>query len=395
MLKAIKTAVIGGSGYTGLELVKLLIKHKYANLSLLTSNTYSGMALQDAFAYFKNLNCAGIAFKATDSITYNDFAATDLVFLCLPPHQSMEFASNYLKDYRGKIIDIGSDFRIKDPESYREWYGKDHIATGMLKDFIYGLPEINWEQIKQARYIANPGCYPTSVLLCLAPLAGLLSKNEPVGKEPFSDKILPCCGGPDIKGQLQIADINIDSKSGVSGAGRKLKDEYLFCSANENFYAYGPLLHRHIGEMEQEIEELCGSKFAISFTPHLLPVERGIFTSVYCKLRFGASYNEKSCCCDSNSKTGSKDAAVKEIVESLFSWYYKNCLFVKFIGQKIPQIKDVLNTNFCHIGYAYDNRTDTLKLFSAIDNLLKGAAGQAIQNMNIMFGFKQEEGLNE
>src|SRR4030042_6405351 len=181
----------------------------------------------------------------------------DVLFLCLPSLLSIEFVNNYLLDFKGKIIDIGSDFRIKDPEGFKTWYGVEHKLKNILPDFIYGLTEIYKEKIAGSRLIANPGCYPTSILLALAPV--------------LKD------------GSLMIEDVNIDSKSGVTGAGRKVKPEYLFCSINENFFAYSVLAHRHIGEIEQEIAKIANKNFKVSFTPHLLPVNRGIFTSVYCK----------------------------------------------------------------------------------------------------------------
>jgi N-acetyl-gamma-glutamyl-phosphate reductase len=214
-----------------------------------------------------------------------------------------------------------------------------------LSDFVYGIPEINKEKIKKAKYIANPGCYPTSILLGLAPV---------------------------LKSKLKIMYINIDSKSGVSGAGRKLKDEYLFTSLDNNFYAYSATGHRHTGEIEQEIENIGGKKIKVSFTPHLMAVNRGIFTSIYC---------------------GLKEEIKEDKIFGLFENFYKNSPFVMFKGTNIPQLKDVVGTNMCLLGFGLDKRTCTLKIFSVIDNLLKGAAGQAVQNMNIMMDFDEKEGL--
>ncbi|MBN1299129.1 MAG: N-acetyl-gamma-glutamyl-phosphate reductase [Actinobacteria bacterium] len=372
----IKTAVIGASGYTGLELIKIICRHKYAAVSLITSNTYRQTPLSDLQP---GTGCHDLIFKATDEIASEDFKKIDVAFLCLPPHMSMQFAKKYLTDFKGTIIDIGSDFRLHDPLDYMKWYGIEHAAKELLEGFVYGLPEINHEKIKNAKNIANPGCYPTSVLLCLAPIMMACSAYDAdkKTKPPYPD-----CGFFSIK------DINIDAKSGVSGAGRKLKDDYLFCSVNENFYAYSPLEHRHIGEIEQELEKISGCRMAVSFTPHLLPVTRGIFTSVYCKLDMDAG------ACLEKSGRFHVAGSINGLIESIFEWYYKGSRFISFTGKKIPQLKDVVNTNYCHIGYCFDERTDTLKLFSAIDNLVKGAAGQAVQNMNIKFGFDEEEGLN-
>jgi N-acetyl-gamma-glutamyl-phosphate reductase len=367
MVTKLQAAVIGGSGFTGLELLKILNNHPLVDVSFTTSKTYNGMDINEAFPSYseksypdtgKPKNNKKVKFTVIDKISKNELAEMDVLFLCLPSLQSMEFVNNYLLDFKGKIIDIGSDFRIKDPEGFKTWYGTEHKLKNILPGFIYGLPEIYREKIAGSRLIANPGCYPTSILLALAPVL----RDE----------------------DLIIEDINIDSKSGVSGAGRKVKPEYLFCSVNENFFAYSVLAHRHIGEIEQEIERLANKNFRVCFTPHLLPINRGIFTSVYCKV---AKNDEEIA--DNNVESG-------KIVDSVLKSYekfYRGSIFVKFLGQKIPQIKDVVGTNMCQIGIAFDDRTCTLKIFSVIDNLLKGAAGQAVQNMNLMFGFNEAEGL--
>jgi len=261
----------------------------------------------------------------------------------------MEYIKNINSIADLRIIDIGSDFRLNDPEEYKAWYGTEHIFPELLGEFTYGLPEINREKIKSSRNIANPGCYPTSVLLGLAPL---------------------------LKSKYKIRNINIDSKSGVSGAGKKLKEAYLFGNLDNNFYAYSASGHRHIGEMEQEIKKLCGYSQKIDFTPHLLPMSRGIFSSIYCKIDIV------------------KNGAVEDDIMDIYNKFYKKSRFVKFMGKIIPHIKDTVGTNLCMIGTIYDARTSTLKIFSAIDNLLKGAAGQAVQNMNIMMGFDEDEGLD-
>ncbi|MFC2145165.1 N-acetyl-gamma-glutamyl-phosphate reductase, partial [Actinomycetota bacterium] len=225
---------------------------------------------------------------------------------------------------------------------------KDHIVPELLKDFVYGLPEINSSLIKKSSYIANPGCYPTSVLLGLAPL---------------------------LKSGHKLRSISIDSKSGVSGAGRKLAESYLFGSLDNNFYAYSPQNHRHIGEMEQEISKISGTDYKIDFTPHLLPVNRGIFSSIYCTL--------------AEDKTNN----FKESIIKYYNDFYSSSIFVDVLTDDVPQLKDVVGSNRCLIGISYNERTFTLKIFSVLDNLLKGAAGQAVQNMNLMFGLKEYEGL--
>ncbi|MBC7334495.1 MAG: N-acetyl-gamma-glutamyl-phosphate reductase [Actinobacteria bacterium] len=300
---------------------------------------------------------------------------------------------NYISRIKGIIIDLGADFRITNPEDFKKWYGEDHILPEFLPLFVYGLPEINRDKIRGSRYIANPGCYPTSILLGLAPI---LSERD-----------------------FQVEHIVIDSKSGVTGAGRKLKPEYLFLSVNENFLAYSAVCHRHIGEIEQEIEKISGKKHKICFTPHLLPLNRGIFTSIYCHIRVrekeGQSLIDTKDTFDNQDKAlfkeiecdkefhinGEEVINIKGMIKgmltkrlySLYQNFYKDSLFVRFLGERIPQIKDVVGTNMCHIGIAFDERTCTLKIFSAIDNLLKGASGQAVQNMNIAMGLDEMEGL--
>jgi len=343
----INIGIVGGSGYTGFELIKILSQHKHSNISFITSRTYKGKSISEVFPSFQQKEYAGRTF--TEMPSDKEFADTGIVFLCLPPHSSMEYIKNIKSLDNIRIIDIGSDFRLNDPAEYKEWYGTKHIFPELLDGFTYGLPEINMEKIKNSKNIANPGCYPTSVLLGLAPL---------------------------LKSKYKIRNINIDSKSGVSGAGKKLEEMYLFGNLDNNFYAYGPSGHRHIGEMEQEIKKLCGYEQKIDFTPHLLPVIRGIFSSIYCKIDHEAVDN------------------IHDDIINIYEEFYKNSRFVKFIGKNIPSIRDTVGTNLCMVGIAYDIRTSTLKIFSSIDNLLKGAAGQAVQNMNIMMGFNEDEGLD-
>ncbi len=343
----IKAGIIGGSGFTGLELLKILSKHKYVEIGFVTSRAFKDQAVGDAFPSFKDYGDKELFY--IDKPGKKDLKKIDILFLCLPPLKSMEFLNGVSDEYDFKIIDIGSDFRIKDPDEFKKWYGSEHSMKNKLSDFVYGLTEINKEKIKESSCIANPGCYPVSILLALAPV---------------------------LKSNMVIEDICIDSKSGVSGAGRKLKDKYLFSSLDNNFYAYSAVGHRHTGEIEQEIKNIGGKRILVSFTPHLMALNRGIFTTIYCKV---SGITEKE---DEEDK-----------IYSIFKGFYKDKPFVKFVGSKIPQLKDVVGTNMCMIGVSMDHRTDTLKIFSAIDNLLKGAAGQAVQNMNVMMGLDEKEGL--
>ena len=255
MKNIIKAGIVGGSGFTGLELIKILSRHKYVNIGFVTSRTYKNLAVCEVFPSLNDKKDTKLTF--TGDVKEDNLNDSDIIFLCLPPFESMEYLKEITGDHDFKVIDLGSDFRLKNPDDYKYWYGTEHIMKDMLSDFIYGLPEINKEKIKLSKYVANPGCYPTSILLGLAPI---------------------------IKNDIDIIGICIDSKSGISGAGRKLKDEYLFTSMDNNFYAYSTVGHRHIGEIEQEIENISGKKFKVSFTPHLLPAQRGIFTSIYCRI---------------------------------------------------------------------------------------------------------------
>ncbi|MGM0367326.1 MAG: N-acetyl-gamma-glutamyl-phosphate reductase [Actinomycetota bacterium] len=336
MDKKAKIAIIGGSGLTGTELIKILSMHKGADIKHATSRTYRNKKISDVF---KGLSCN---LKFAESIGTEELKEIDVLFLCLPPQESMAYLKEVYAKFDGLVIDVGSDFRLKDKEEYKKWYGTDHVLPEILKKFVYGIPEINFNNLKKATYIANPGCYPTSVLLALYPIL---------------DK------------KIAIKDIIIDSKSGVSGAGRKLKEDYLFINLAENFYAYGAGGHRHTGEIEQEIEAAYGKKLKVSFTPHLLPVHKGIFSSIYCRVE--------------------KDYGFSDLYKS----YYQDKKFVNIV-ERIPQIRDVCGTNRCNIAVTYDSRPKVLKIFSVIDNLVKGAAGQAVQNMNIALGYREEEGLN-
>lgn len=350
-MKEINVSIAGASGVTGIELIKILNRHKYARIISALSRTFDGKKINDVFKNtLSTVTNTDVIFKSFFSSS--DISDSHIVFLCLPPGKSMEYVKYLLENnYKGKIIDVGSDFRLNNPEIYEEWYGQKHILIDKLPEFIYGLPELNKESIKTAQYIANPGCYPTSIILALAPLLSLK--------------------------KIRFKSIIIDSKSGVSGAGRKLKEDYLFLNVSDNFFAYSPLKHRHIPEIEQELYKISGMKSKISFTPHLLPISRGIFSAIYLS---DVNINE-----------------IKEIETELpgsFEKFCKNEIFVRFVGNHIPEISDVSGTNFMHIGLFTDKRTSSIKIFSAIDNILKGAAGQAVQNMNLMFNIKEEEGLD-
>ncbi len=346
MSKKIKIGIIGGSGCTGIELIKILNRHRHSHVSFIASRSKYGKRLSEVFPSLKGEKCGALEFKKVPA--ESDYANIDIIFLCLPPGCSMEHVKKMGIRTGCKIIDIGSDFRLKDPGEYKKWYGKEHILPELLGKFTYAIPELHREEITGSSNVANPGCYPTSVMLGLAPL---------------------------LKSKYQVESIVIDAKSGVSGAGKKLKEMYLFENLNNNFYAYNATGHRHIGEMEQAIVEIAGCRLKIDFTPHLLPVSRGIFSTIYCKI------------------DGSSGIGEDKHISVMYSEFYDKSIFVKYLGEVIPKMKHTIGTNLCLIGTVYDNRTSTLKIFSTIDNLLKGAAGQAVQNMNLMMGLDESEGL--
>jgi N-acetyl-gamma-glutamyl-phosphate reductase len=349
MQKKINAAIIGGSGYTGLELLKILANHKYCNLICTVSKTFQHKIICEEFkSVFPSNRVKDLKF--CPSIEKDLLKKIDVIFLCLPPSQSMKYLSEIIKDYKGAVIDIGSDFRLNDSTDYMYWYKKEHILNELLPAFQYSIPETNKETLFGKEYIANPGCYPTSILLGLSPLM-------------------------EIK-DLYIQSIIIDAKSGVSGAGRKIADDYTFLNINESFYPYATLMHRHIGEIEQEIKKISNRDIKISFTPHIIPVNRGIYSDIYCLY-----------------KEDEEPEKIFDMINSKYMDYYKGSIFVKYIGNAIPRLRDVIGTNMAIIGVNVDARCKLIKIFVAIDNLLKGASGQAVQNMNLMFGIVEDEGL--
>ena len=355
-MKKLKVSIIGATGYTGKELVKILMNHPKMELVYLTSSTYAGKNIHKVFPEFLNKLDKKLINFDLELISQN----SDLVFTALPHTVSMNVVPELLK--KGvKVIDLSADYRIKDPVVYKEWYKKEHnqISKGLLSKAVYGLPEIYLDKIKDAPLVANPGCYPTSIILGIAPL--------------LKFKLVDSQG------------IIIDSKSGATGAGRKLSLGLHFSECNENFKAYKVVKHNHIPEVEQELSSIYfggdnykqtqqETEIKISFTPHLLPINRGILSTCYLNLN------------------GSKEE--KEILK-VYQKFYQEAPFVRiFEPPNQPEIKFVTGTNYCDIGFTIDERVGKIKIISVIDNLLKGAAGQAVQNMNIMSGFPETEGIN-
>ncbi|MCF8370992.1 MAG: N-acetyl-gamma-glutamyl-phosphate reductase [Bacteroidales bacterium] len=335
-----KMGIIGATGYTGSELVRILTNHPDVEITMITSESRAGELFSDVHPFLQ-----GIAEQKLVSINQIDEYELDLVFLALPHGISMDFAKRF-KDKSFKIIDLSGDFRLSSKEVYEEWYKIDHIYPEGIEKAVFGSPELYFDKIKDANLIANPGCFPTSAILGLAPL---LKANL-----------------------IEIDRIIVDSKTGVTGAGIKAKTVNLYSNVNDNFKAYGLKYHRHTIEIQGILDDVSGKETLIQFTPHLLPVDRGILTTIYAR------------------PTGKMDD-IK--LKELYASFYANAPFVR-LRKQVPAIKDVRGTNYCDLYVTYDKRTNMVIIVSVIDNLIKGAAGQAVQNMNIMFGLDETQGLN-
>jgi N-acetyl-gamma-glutamyl-phosphate reductase len=344
-MNRIKTAIVGASGYTGMELLRLLLGHPRVELVAATSRQEAGKSVGAVFPRFRKAVGAELEFIEPDP---DAIAATGakVAFLALPHGVAAEIARALLA--RGlRVIDLSADFRLRDAAVYEEFYGHPHPAPDLLVEAVYGLPEIRAEELRAARLIAAPGCYPTSILLPLLPLlrANLVDPETIVA----------------------------NSMSGVSGAGRKADLSLLFCECNESARAYGVPKHRHLSEIEQELSLAAGEKVTISFIPHLIPVNSGIVTTTTAKLRGGVIAG-----------------AIGEALEDA----YGDAAFVRLLGKGgCADTKNVTRTNFIDIGWEYDSRTGRVILMSAEDNLGKGAGGQAVQCFNLALGFPANDGL--
>jgi N-acetyl-gamma-glutamyl-phosphate reductase len=339
----VKVAILGGSGYTGFELLRLLQQHKDVKIAGITSERFSGQKVSDVFLSLKNDSIKFEPLKL-DALLHR----AELFFLCLPHKTSQEIVASLNKEGK-RVIDLSADYRLKSAKAYRMWYNTRHKFPLLLKKAVYGLPEINREEIRNASIVANPGCYPTGAILGLAPII---------------DK--------DI---IDTDSIVIDSKSGVSGAGRSPAMPFMFSEVNESVKAYAVTSHRHIPEIEQELTRLSAKKVRVIFTPHLIPMDRGILTTIYVRLKRKVTFTT---------------------LQRLYMEYYHDEIFVRVLEQETyPTTKEVKGSNYCDISIFLDTRGSkhTLIIVNAIDNLLKGASGQAIQNMNIMYGFDETEGI--
>lgn len=336
----INAAIIGATGYAGEELMRLLSAHPEVNVKIAVSKSFSGKKLSDVYGNWDDT-------YILEDLDIDKIAAECEVAFCALPHgASMETCAKLI-DAGLKVIDFSGDLRYDDPAVYEKWYKLPHTQIELNKKAVYGLPEYYKDKIAATNIVANPGCYTTTSILALYPLL----KN----------------------GLISPVDIVVDAKSGVSGAGRNEKLAFSFCETHESFKAYGVATHRHTSEIEQELSKAAGQEVALCFTPHLLPVKRGILATCYTKLNGNIT---------------------EEQIAVAYNDAYGNAPFVKVLPHgSLPELKFVTGSNNCFIGYKMDERLSRLIVVSCTDNLIKGAAGQAVQNMNIMLGFDETLGL--
>jgi N-acetyl-gamma-glutamyl-phosphate reductase len=337
-----KISIAGATGYTGIELLRLLVKHPEVEIATLTAESHAGKNIAAVAPSLK-----GWVDQTLVKLSPKVAQECDVLFLALPHTTSMEHVPELLKS-DCKIIDLSADYRLHDAQVYGEWYKTPHLNPEVIKKAVYGLPELHRKAIRKAQLVANPGCYPTSAILALAPLV----------KESWVD----------------TQSIIIDAKSGVSGAGRKLSQTTQFCEANESVTAYGLGEHRHTPEIEQELSALAGQDLTVSFSPHLMPMTRGMLTTAYVNLQKTVSLDE---------------------LHNHFAKFYENERFVRVLDAgQYANTAHVAGSNFCDIGVQVDTRNQRAIVTSAIDNLMKGASSQAIQNMNLMLGIDEATGLD-
>jgi len=339
----LRVAICGGSGYAGAELLRILAAHPKVKITVATSEKSAGKRVTDLFPYLHRYE--NLVYEPLDREKI--ISRADLFFMALP-HAASQVAVDFFVSQGKKVIDLSADYRLREPRTYEEWYKVPHMFPGTLKKAVYGLPELHRKKIAKASLVANPGCYPTGAIIGLTPAI----KN----------------------GLIKLNSIVIDSKSGASGAGRQSEVSFSYCEVNEGFKAYSVASHRHTPEIEQELSAVAGKGVRVNFTPHLVPMDRGILTTVYAQL--------------------AKSMEGKGIHEIYRTAYGKEPFTRVLEMGKFPNVKNVRGTNLCELGVTVNKRTGTLIVIAAIDNLVKGASGQAVHNMNIMMGFDEKEALN-
>ena len=338
----IKVGIIGSTGYAGQELVRILLQHPDAEIVWYGSRSYIDKKYSDVF---------GNMFQLVDDVCLGENMdeladKADVIFTATPQGLCSSIINEDILS-KTKVIDLSADFRIKDVKKYEKWYGIEHKSPDYIKEAVYGLCEVNRADIKNARLIANPGCYPTCSTLSIYPMA----------KE----------------GLIDMSTVIIDAKSGTSGAGRGAKVANLYCEVNESIKAYGVATHRHTPEIEDQLSYASGENVLINFTPHLVPMNRGILATSYATLKKNVTYDE---------------------VKAVYDKYYKDEYFVRVLEKDVcPETRWVEGSNFVDVNFKIDERTNRIIMMGAIDNIVKGAAGQAVQNMNIMFGLDEKSGL--
>lgn len=337
----VKVGIIGASGYTGAELMRLLHAHPHVDVAYITAHTYADNKVADLYPHLHPLG--GLTFQEFDAA--EALEAADFHFVALPHGKAMEVVPSLLE--RGaRVVDLSADYRLRDPGLYKSWYGIAHTSVHLLSEAVYGLPELAAREIGDARLVAVPGCYPTAALLALAPLAAR---------------------GYDVDGAV------VDAKSGVSGAGRTLSLAAHFAQAEGSVKPYSVVSHRHVPEIEGALNNLSGGAVKVVFVPHLVPMSRGILATCYVRT------------------TG--DVTEREVEEAYREFYDGSPFVVLLEKGRFPETKCVIGSNYCHLGWHLDKKRGTLTVAAAIDNLVKGASGQAVQCMNLMLGYEEDTGL--
>jgi N-acetyl-gamma-glutamyl-phosphate reductase len=339
--------ILGASGYTGAELVRLLLRHPKVELALLTADRKAGQTMGEVFPQFAPYDLPKLV--SIESVDWAK-AALDLVFCALPHATTQKVLKDLLeKAPNTRVVDLSADFRLEDPAAYAKWYGHEHHAPELQKEAVYGLVEVYRREIRKARLVANPGCYTTCAQLPLIPL--LKAKT------------------------IEPDEIVVDAKSGVTGAGRSVKEEMLFTEVSEGFHAYGVGHHRHMSELDQEFSKAAGKEVIVSFTPHLVPMNRGLLSTIYVRGRRGKT--------------------AQELHEILSKAYEKEPFVHVLPFGKTPQTRHVRGSNMTYIGVVADRIAGRAIIVSALDNMTKGASGQAVQNMNAMLGFAEGTGIDQ